>query len=85
MTLTWWPHKGAVRYEWCLSTTTSSCGTGTTGTGWRSAGIATEVTVTPGVWAPYRSGRAYSWQLRAVTATTTVTANNGSWWRFTVP
>jgi subtilisin family serine protease len=83
VTLQWWPHKGAVRYEWCLSVRTS-CATGAKGTGWRSAGTATQATVGPPVWSSFRGGRTYYWQMRVVTASSTVTAVGG-WWRFSVP
>ena len=81
--LAWWPDSRAVRYEWCLGLS-ATCTTGTTGTGWRSAGTATQVTVTPAVWSSYRGGRTYYWQMRVVTASSTLTASGG-WWRVVVP
>ncbi len=83
--LQWWPHRAAVRYELCLSKTTTCPATkGSAGTGWTST-TSTSTSVTPAVWNAYVPGRDYFWQVRAVTSSSVVKANGDTWWRFTVP
>ena len=68
--LTWGTSAGATSYEWCVSTTSGSCG------GWTTASS------TQALVASLASRQQYFWQVRARIGDVTTDANGGSWWRF---
>ena len=69
--LTWGASTGAISYEYCFSTTSSSCTT------FLSTGSTTSATVTGLV-----SRQQYFWQVRARNANGTTDANGGTLWSF---
>jgi hypothetical protein len=74
VTLTWGASSGATSYEVCYDTTNDSA----CGASWGSVGAATSSALSG-----LASGT-YYWQVRAVNATGTTSADGGTWWAFTV-
>ncbi len=75
-TFTWAGATGAASYEFCLSTTTTCDGTGSTG--WISTGTTRRI-----VWKGLGSRVTYFWQVRALnSAGNSTLANTGTWWKF---
>jgi len=76
-TLSWTASTNAESYEYCISTSSSSC------TSWVSAGTNTSVTLTTAL----VGGSTYYWQVRAVSGAGKLYADGGSdttFWSFTV-
>lgn len=72
-TLLWEGMDGATSYQYCVDTTdNNSC------TRWLSVGDVNEVTIKG-----LKYNTTYYWQVRAVTSTGTIEADDGKWWSFT--
>ncbi len=71
--LAWTASSGATQYQYCVDTVNN----GVCDTAWVSTGTSTYAFVS------FSSNTSYSWQVRAISASGTVYANNGTWWTFT--
>jgi serine protease len=72
LTLSWGASSGAASYEYCVSTTPTSC------TSWTTVGTATSASP-PGL----TSKTTFYWQVKASNVSGTTAANNGTFWSFT--
>ncbi|MDY0042826.1 MAG: choice-of-anchor Q domain-containing protein, partial [Desulforhabdus sp.] len=70
-TLSWGASSGATSYDYCVTTTSGSCGL------WQSAGMSTQVTLSG-----LAGNSTYYWHVRANNGVGT-TYSNGLWWSFT--
>ena len=78
-TLTWNSSSNAVSYDYCVSTSSSSCTGSGTGIGTWINKVGTSVTLTNAL----TINTTYYWQVRAVNPAGTTEANGGSYWSFT--
>jgi hypothetical protein len=74
LTLSWAASSGATAYEYCVDTTNDNACAGT----WVSTGTARQAAISG-----LATKKAHYWQVRAVNASGTTLANNGTWWKFT--
>lgn len=72
-TLAWFAHGGATSYRWCVTTSSKGCTTTWTGS----------TTALSAVTATLSRGKTYYWQVQALVNGTWVSANAGTYWRFT--
>ena len=74
-TLTWFAMDGATQYRWCVTTSSKGCATT-----WNGTVNAPQVSVVTGT---LTRGKTYYWQVQALVGGTWVSANGGTYWRFT--
>lgn len=73
-TLRWNASSGATSYEYCIDTTNDNACSGS----WVNVGAVTQKSLSG-----LQARTAFYWQVRAVNAGGTTTANGGTWWKFT--